>query len=296
MVGSAHAYFEEKKYPCGSQVAWAEDAYWLLDVPGQRSFQLRGENSRWGRTLTRIVVDHLPAMCRIHNCAHAAQDFERTRGHKAPLFSQFFPQGDSFQELHDQKSARVCSHPEIVDRNHIRVGEARRGACLLAEALRSNGAARQIFADYLHRYTPVERSIDGFIHCTHAASSPASIELVTPRERPRQRHWSQACSFFCTTGRTCVIAGATLGTFLKGVDYARGRSDRPLKQERQAGGNRHYKILILLAIRLFGELYCLPRLPASASAPSLVPEPLLVAIPSHSSLSSSIGPPLEVVV
>src|SRR5260370_41342730 len=38
------------------------------------------------------------------------------------------------------------------------------------------------------------------------------------------------------------------------------------------------------------------RLPASASGPSLAPKPLLVAIPSCSSLSSSIGPPQEVLV
>jgi hypothetical protein len=38
------------------------------------------------------------------------------------------------------------------------------------------------------------------------------------------------------------------------------------------------------------------RLPASVSGPSLAPKPLLVEVPSHSSLSSSIGPPQEVVV
>ena len=38
------------------------------------------------------------------------------------------------------------------------------------------------------------------------------------------------------------------------------------------------------------------RLPASASGPSLAPKPLPVAIPSCSSLSSSIRPPQEVVV
>jgi len=38
------------------------------------------------------------------------------------------------------------------------------------------------------------------------------------------------------------------------------------------------------------------RLPASAPVPSLAPEPLLVEVPSYSSLSSSTGPPLEVAV
>jgi len=36
------------------------------------------------------------------------------------------------------------------------------------------------------------------------------------------------------------------------------------------------------------------HLPASASGSSLAPEPLLVEVPSYSSLSSSTGPPLEV--
>ena len=106
---------------------------------------------------------------------------------------------------HDERPATVLA--DVVDRDDARVREPCRGGRLATEPSEESSVGGELGAQHLHRDGPVEPSVDGLEHLTHAATPEQRSDLVAGGEEHAQERWfgqggRHAASMVARPGRT----------------------------------------------------------------------------------------------
>ena len=100
----------------------------------------------------------------------------------ATVALEHLPQTLALHVLHHEVE-EIVGFTGGVDRDDVRVAQARHRACLTQEPLPRGRRRREIGRDDLDRHRPVERDVASEQHLAHAAGAELALDVVSAGER-----------------------------------------------------------------------------------------------------------------
>jgi hypothetical protein len=118
----------------------------------------------------------------------AAPGGDEQRQHLAPVVAaprQHLAEGVAVDQLHDQVQIAVVD-PDVVDRDHVGMGQPGQRLGLAPQPLLEPAAARRALAQHLDRDRAIELGIDGGVDHAHPAGADPAHDPVAPDGRRRR--------------------------------------------------------------------------------------------------------------